>query len=168
MNRTIRGELGMTAIAISMCGVFPGVLAAGQTAPVNPSQQAGQVLRQIDDPHTGQRWLLMRDPARPGGPGRLLSVAGVSNAFRMAAAPVVPREALSPSHSSGVVIHRGDRLTVEQSTPKLDARFEAIALGDASVGSGFQARLVLRGKLVRVVALGPRRAAMAPSTAVQP
>ena len=32
----------------------------------------GNVIREIDDPHSGDRWLLLRDPNRPGGPGRLV------------------------------------------------------------------------------------------------
>src|ERR1017187_10219314 len=36
------------------------------------SGTTGQVLRVIDDPHTGARWLLVRDGIYPAGPGRLL------------------------------------------------------------------------------------------------
>ena len=29
----------------------------------------GEIVREIDDPHTGDRWLLVRDASHPGGPG---------------------------------------------------------------------------------------------------
>jgi hypothetical protein len=34
----------------------------------------GEVVREIDDPHTGQRWLLVRNGQLSGGPGHLLLV----------------------------------------------------------------------------------------------
>ena len=34
------------------------------------------MVREIDDPHTGDRWKLMRDPVHPEGPGRLVLVTG--------------------------------------------------------------------------------------------
>src|ERR1017187_626708 len=33
---------------------------------------AGRVVREIDDPHSGNHWLLIDDPNSPGGPGRMI------------------------------------------------------------------------------------------------
>jgi hypothetical protein len=37
-----------------------------------PPYSPGQLVRIIDDPSLGDRWLLIRDPNHPGGPGRLV------------------------------------------------------------------------------------------------
>ena len=34
----------------------------------------GEIVREIDDPHSGDRWLLVRDASHPGGPGLLLQI----------------------------------------------------------------------------------------------
>jgi hypothetical protein len=34
-----------------------------------------EIVREIDDPHSGDRWLLIRNARVPGGPGRLVLVS---------------------------------------------------------------------------------------------
>jgi hypothetical protein len=111
----------------------------------------GEIVREIDDPHTGGRWLLMRDPVHPAGPGRLVLAGGMRIAVPQPGAPAVepPRP----------VIHAGDRLIVEENTAVVEARLEAVALGPAGIGSPLDVRLKIGGKVVRAVALGPGRAA---------
>ena len=53
-------------------------------------------------------------------------------------------------------------MVVEEHTAVVDARLEAVALGPAAIGSPFEVRLKIGGKVVRVVALAPGRAALAP------
>lgn len=111
---------------------------------------AGEIVREIDDPHTGARWLLMRDPSHPGGPGRLLLAGGFRPGYRRnlpEAAPPRP------------VIHAGDRLIVEENTPLVESRLEGTALGPASPGLPLDVRLTIGGRVERVVAIGPGRAA---------
>ncbi len=120
-----------------------------------------EIVREIDDPHNGARWLLVRDPSHPGGPGRLLLVGG----FR-------PQNRSGPSQP-GVepprpVIRSGDRLIVEENTAVVEARLEAVALGPAVIGSPFDARLKIGGNVVRVVAVAPGRAAFQPRTETRP
>jgi flagella basal body P-ring formation protein FlgA len=57
------------------------------------------------------------------------------------------------------VIRAGDRLVVEENTAVIEARLEAVALGPAALGSSFDVRLKLGGKVARAVALAPGRAA---------
>jgi flagella basal body P-ring formation protein FlgA len=64
------------------------------------------------------------------------------------------------------IIRGGDRLVVEQNTAVIEARLEAVALGPARRGATFQARLKIGGKVVRVVALAPGRAELAPEIGV--
>jgi hypothetical protein len=136
----------------------------GLQASMNPSA-AGEIVREIDDPHTGDRWLLMRNDANPGGPGRFtLVTAGrtpASGGFAQPANPATPVR-LQP------VIRLGDRLIVEEHTAVVDARLQARALNSAALGSVFNVRLAIGGRVVRAVALGPGRAALKPETGVRP
>jgi hypothetical protein len=117
-----------------------------------------QLYREIDDPHTGDRWFLVRNHAFPGGPGRLLLVAAARNA----AGQIVRQTAVLP------VIRLGDRVTVEEHTAVVDAVLEARALRPAVLGAVFEARLAIGGRVVRVVALGPGRAALQPEMGARP
>jgi hypothetical protein len=131
-----------------------------------PQSASGEVVREIDDPHTGARWLLMRSPEHPGGPGRLVLVAQVRNSGPnrgQAGAGLGPEPlVLLP------VIRAGDRLIVEENTAVVDARLEAIALGTAAIGSALDVRLKIGGKVLRAVALAAGRAEFRPETEVRP
>ena len=118
---------------------------------------AGDVQREIDDPHLGNRWFLVRDPSRPGGPGLMVPATAGQKA-----APVRTKSAALP------VIRTGDLLIVEENTPLVEARLEAVALSPAQPGSAFNVRLVAGGKVVRAVALGQGRAVFAPEKAIRP
>lgn len=120
------------------------LLAAGVAA-----QQPQRALRAIADPSTGSRWLLSANPTHPGGPGRLVPEQG--------AAIVAPVP---------LVIRAGDRLLVIESNETVEACFDAVALEPAVQGSIFTARFTAGGDRVRVVALGPGRAALAPGPAL--
>lgn len=141
------------------------VSAAREQATLNRSP-AEELIRQIDDPHTGDRWLLMRDRTHPGGPGRLVRVAAASDVSGTNA--TAPRQSSPPEPQQLPVIHRGDHLVLEESTSRIHARFEVVALGAAFAGSPLRVRMVLGGKVVRAVALEPGRVAFAPQTEVVP
>lgn len=133
---------------------FPAAVSASDTV---------EVIREIDDPSTGDRWLLVRDWNRPGGPGRLLLLAGSPRATEAATAP--RNSAGSAGQVSALaapVIHAGDPLVVEEDTPMVEARLAATALGPAACGAAFEARLEIGGKVVRVRALGSGRASLEP------
>jgi hypothetical protein len=122
---------------------------------------ARNLVRELNDPVTGDRWLLLRDFANPGGPGRwVLSSRGASSAGVRNSGIVTG--ALLP------VIRPGDRLIVEQDSALIHARLEAVALGSAMPGAVVNVRLQIGGKVFRAVALGPGRAALEPEAGVEP
>jgi hypothetical protein len=128
------------------------------------TQVLGEVVREVADPGTGDRWLLERDPKQPAGPGRMVRIAGkedgaLSDRRGNAASGTAAGE---PAIVFGPVIHAGDRLVVEESTAVVEARLAAVALGPAKKGASLNVRLVIGGKVVRVIALGPGRVALVP------
>jgi hypothetical protein len=104
-----------------------------------------RIVRQIDDPHTGRRWLLLRDEQHPEGPGRLVLAAGPAASG--------PRPAVATP-----AIRGGDRLVVEEHTARAEAWLEAEALAPAQAGSVLFVRLRIGGKVLRARAMGPGRA----------
>lgn len=121
------------------------------------------VLRQIDDPGAHGIWLLTRDPVHPAGPGRMVWVPDrvrLQEGTGIAATGRI--EPLKP------VILAGDRVVVEEETPVVDARLRATALNPAPAGMGFNARLEIGGQVVRVIAVCPGLARLAPETGAQP
>jgi hypothetical protein len=127
-----------------------------------------KVVREIDDPDTGDRWMLMRDPVHPEGPGRLV-LAGGPGVDRAGASrqqrPVASAAGQAPGRP---VIHAGDELIVEEHTPVVETRLEAVALGPAEEGARFRARLKIGGKVVDAVAVSAGRAALWPGYEAQP
>jgi hypothetical protein len=163
--------MGLAVLAAVVASSAFGQAAGNKQAPArallsaaaeNGNPGADHVVREIDDPHTGARWLLMRDPKRPGGPGRMVLAAGMEKEGQeeRAGASSAASEELSRKVRLPV-IRAGDRLIVEENTAVVEAWLEAVALGPAPSGSPLNARLTIGGKVVRVVALGPGRAAFA-------
>jgi hypothetical protein len=127
--------------------------AVSQDAPVEGPASA---MREIDDPHSGTRWLLVKDEKHPGGPGRLMQLgrddhAGLGGSRLAEAAPI---------------IHAGDRIVVEEHNDVVDAVLEATALGPARERGEFEARLRVGGRIVRVTAIAPGRAGVVAGLAV--
>ncbi len=132
---------------------------------VNQSLEAG-VLKEIDDSCTGDRWLLVRDTDHPAGPGRLVRITRTGRLVQTGG-----QEATIPNSREGAavpVIHTGDALILEESTPLVEARLEARAMGPAVCGGEFEARLAIGGKIVRAVALGKGRAAFLAPEGMRP
>jgi len=127
----------------------------------------GEVVREIDDPHTGDRWLLLRNERVPGGPGRLIPAAAHRLAHINSSQPAA-------GNAEGIeamplpVIRAGDRLIVEEHTAVVDAVLEARALSPAVVGAGLDVRLTIGGSMVRAVATGPGRAALETGAGARP
>lgn len=124
----------------------------------------GSAIREIADPHSGDRWLLERDPAHAGGPGRLVRIASGGSGFP-AAALKPNRSAMSrTSAQCESAIHAGERVVLEEDTSLVEARLEGTALSAACAGSAVKVRLAIGGRTVRAVALAPGRAALAPQS----
>jgi len=134
------------------------VSSAPKGAPEMPARDT--ILREINDPNTGARWLLVRGSDQPGAPGRLI-MAAIPAGSSVRPAELTPAVTLP-------VIHTGDRLIVEENTALIQARLEASALGPAAVGSPLKVRLLLGGAVVRAVALGPGRASFAMAAGRRP
>ncbi len=156
---------------VGACAQTPGNAAAvpepvrvAAATPAVALDPNGEVLRQIEDPSSGDLWLLLRDRSHPAGPGRLVLARQRSNTGRAAlggtAQPLFARER--------PVIRTGDVLTVEEHTAVADTRLEAVALESAAKGGGFKARLQIGGKVVRAIAISPGRADFAPESEVKP
>jgi len=159
MKAVHAGVLGaMVLVAAVPPGAFsktPGESKAAQSDSfdrhASDRAQAGiSILREIDDPHSGARWLLLMDAHHPGGPGRLVLADAMGNT-------------LSPSRRDGKkaedhiqpVIHAGEKLILEEHSPVVDARLDAIALNPAAVGGMLRVRLVIGGSVVRALAVAP-------------
>jgi hypothetical protein len=127
-----------------------------------PAWMEDRVVREIRDPDSGACWLLMRDGAHPGGPGRLVLAEKppiVEPENQEAKNQPRSRQGAESSYASRVpVIHAGERLMVEEHTPVVEAHLEAVALGPAAIGGELNVRLRMGGKVLRAVALGPGRA----------
>lgn len=117
----------------------------------------GAILREVDDPATGNRWLLEREAGHPGGPGRLIlagsNLAKARNSLQSAGKPV-----------SSPVIRAGDALTLVAHSAVMDAELQAVALAPARAGAALRVRLKAGGKIVGAVALGPGQAEWAPGS----
>ncbi|MGD0911439.1 MAG: hypothetical protein ABR928_06055 [Terracidiphilus sp.] len=127
-----------------------------------------EIVREINDPATGDRWLLKRDAEHPAGPGRMVLVARKN---------AVPKQANSSVENAGVgfetgapatLIHAGDRLVVEEHTRLIDAVLEAVALAPAAQGGALRVRLSIGGRVVKAVAIAPGRALLSPELGEQP
>lgn len=136
---------------------------AAATAETVPTP-GGNVLREIEDPATGDLWLLLRDPSRPAGPGRLLLARQRTGSQRR----MGDARALAVPDGRRPVIHTGDVLMVEEHTPVVDARLQGVALGPAVEGAYFRVRLKIGGKVVRVMAVAPGHAVFGPESEVEP
>jgi hypothetical protein len=175
LGMALAGSLPLQSQATSAAaseGIDAGprvLLSSGGLAPAS-ALVPGQVIREIDDPFNGARWLLVRDEETPAGPRRLLLVESGRNSLRQLkavgtlvhGAPGVEPALFRP------VIRAGDRLVVEENTAVVEARLEAVALGPAAVGSPLEVRLRIGGRVVRAVALAPGRAALAAQTEGRP
>jgi hypothetical protein len=174
----------LAAWAAVPCAQPPTASAAVSSTTAVPASSSGNVMREIDDPHTGEHWLLLRDPSHPGGPGRLVPAADSRSANSLPAnshRDSAPKEKLAKDESLDLrekpaaqpverklevpgssrlqpVLRAGDSLIVEEHTAILDAQWEAVALNPAAAGSVLQVRLKIGGKIVIAIATGPGRA----------
>jgi hypothetical protein len=169
----------MALVALAIATMIQGQTASAQTpqpaartvllssGPASiPQDDLTRVVREIDDPHNGTRWLLMRNPDHPSGPTVLVMVSVTADGTQQ-------RKPDGPTSVSGAqpllpVIRAGERLVVEESSPAVEARLEAVSLGPAAIGSPLDVRLKIGGKVMRAVALGPGRAALLAKTKVLP
>jgi hypothetical protein len=127
-----------------------------------------EIMREIDDPATGDRWLLERDAQHPGGPGRMNLIAQ----GKMSPAPIKSSvESVRRELETGAtppLIRAGDHLIVEEHTRLLDAVLEAIALSPARAGESFRVRLSIGGRVMNAVLVSPGHAMFSPDSGDRP
>ena len=117
------------------------------------------ILREIKDPYSPARWVIIRNVLNPAGPALIAAEDDHAQT--------------GPSSKTGkrtpsAVIHAGNHIVVEEHTTAAESYLEAIALGAAEVGAALNVRLKIGGKVVRAVAIAPGRAALAPSREAKP
>ena len=163
--RSIAAMMRCGRLAAGGCvlAVLPPVAAYAQMFSTAPDAGA-VVVREIDDPGTGNLWRLVRDPQRPAGPGRMMLAApsgGEDGGRRAVASRTAPA-------SARPIINAGQEIEIDEQTAVVHARLEAEALEPARQGAAFRARLKMGGALVRAVAVAPGHAVFAPPSEVQP
>lgn len=156
---------GLAGAACLAAGQTPGPVQVGPSvhplhdlAPTR-SCVSDRVLREIKDPSSGARWFILHDASHPAGPGRMLPASDFAAAGSGSA---------SAANEPPDVIHRGDRVVVEEHTDAAESYLESVSLGGAPAGSAFEVRLKIGGKVVRAVAMAPGRAVLMPSRRAQP
>ncbi len=159
-------SMGRRLKASRILGCLASLVAIFAVAQVRGADGAGttkkpQAVRVIQDPHTGMRWLLERTPENPAGPGRMVPLPHGQTAEETSVNSGSDQAQVTSVATP--VIRAGDRLVVEEHSAVVDARLEAVALGQAVKGASFNVRLSIGGKLVRAIAVGPERAVFAPS-----
>ena len=152
-----RAKAAFPTLLMVFCAT--AALAQGVRAP--QAQTQTKAIRVIRDPHTALQWLLESDPARPGGPGRIVLLGNQKSSQPESSNIVngiVNEIAKSGQNVSSAVIRCGDRLVVEENSAVVEARLEAVALNSAIQGAELRVRLAIGGKILRVIAIGPGRA----------
>jgi hypothetical protein len=158
---------GMTAVQAKVLGtmvlsvaILPG--AFGQIAVRPVSSRGGSlkssaanlplastsIVREINDPHSGVRWLLLVNTLHPGEPGRLVRADTVRSEVTQPKVAGQTAPALLQ-----LVIHAGERVLLEEHSQVVDARLDAIALNPAAIGGVVRVRLVIGGRVVRSLAV---------------
>ncbi len=101
-----------------------------------------EITREMKDPCLGLRWHLIVDRAHPGWPARLVvadsagltTQTGQNQAGRNQTIVSPNQPGGEVNGSRAVIIHSGERITVDQQSKILHARFHAIALESATAG----------------------------------
>ena len=154
MNAIFSIGWAIAAVASGASALLPQASLSGDGAPVGDAVR-GSLVREMDDPSTGNRWLLERDLKHPGGPGRLVLATGSRADLAKGENGV---SSVGEAISAVPVIRAGDAVTLVAHTAVMDAQLEAVALAPAAAGAAFPARLKIGGRVVQAIALGARRA----------
>jgi hypothetical protein len=119
---------------------------------VDPALASTSIVREINDPHSGARWLLLVNALHPGVPGRLVRADTVLGQF-----PLPKAAGRNVTAIAQPVIHAGERVILEEHSEVVDARLDAVALNPAAIGGAVRVRLVVGGHVVRSFVLGEGR-----------
>lgn len=149
----MRGWAGL-GLGILLAGGLAGTAVAQSAPAAPPSEPETRIfVRDLVDPASGEHWHLYRGTG--AGPGRLVRIDSTSALEQQV--PTAARPLL--------VVHAGDPVIVEEHTPVMDLRLEAIALRSAAVGSELTVRLKYSGQIVHVKAVDSRLTIILPAGA---
>lgn len=138
-------------------------------ASASDSQRAiEEIVREIDDPATGDRWLLKRNAQDSAGPGRMVLLARKNTLPAPAVNSAGSARGGVEAGDSLALFRAGDHLIVEQHTRLIDAVLDAIALSPAREGESFRARLSIGGRVVKAIAVAPGHAILLPDSGARP
>lgn len=157
----------MRVLYSGLGGLFGLVLAsaaAGQAVAKPPGPAPSVALREIDDPHSGARWFLVKAEEHPGGPGRLIQFLVPLNPGEPGGPAPAPAMAAIKRQIVMPIVRAGDRVLVEEHTERVDAVLEAVALGPAAESGLLQARLKVGGRVVSAIAVAPGRVRLSAGT----
>jgi hypothetical protein len=138
--------LASAAACFAQAALRPASLVSSSVSGPSRTSLAGlgPIRSDIFDPCLGKRWELAVDPLHPAGPWRMVLVDSGPEPSVPANVVRAASSALPDPSSPGFpapAIRAGDRVTVEQRTAWLQARFTAVALESAGVGASFRVRL---------------------------
>jgi hypothetical protein len=181
MPRNIRTRTRLILVAISLAnGVVCGSgrcqsqmgrfsLASARSRAVD-AKDPSAIIREIDDPSTGVRWALERDPTHPGGPGLLRQMQGSPVRASSPGQTSKPGQTCNPGQTSSreqvgapprmPEIRAGDRIMIEEESATATVHLVGVAVGPASIGSDMLIRLFPGGSVLHAVAQGPGRATL--------
>ncbi len=151
-------------------GAIVGAAVARGAPPVSSAEYRGSsVVRRIDDPQAGLRWLLLKNTRNPAGPGRLVP-ASVENVKPGAERVHRPTAGMLRAYASRQipVIRAGDALVVEDESAVARIRLEGIAMMPAAAGANLKVRLKVGGQTINATALGPGHAWLSAQFVGQP
>ncbi len=148
LSRAVLGA-GISVCTATASGA-PPLLAASAGSNVVTDTLRHAATREIEDPGTGNRWLLVPNAAHPGGPGRLVLVERGAVEHGVPATVAEEHEAAD----ARPVIEAGDVIVLEANTTEMDAELEAVALSPARAGAEFLVRLKIGGRVLQAIALG--------------
>ena len=161
VHAKVLGEMilagAILSVAFAQTAGRPTPSQAGSFKPpaADPNIASTSIVREINDPHSGVRWLLLVNALHPGEPGRMVRADTFRGEFQKPKAAGQKAPALFQ-----LAIHAGERVIVEEHSQVVDARLDAVALNPAAVGGVVRVRLAVGGRVVRALAVDTGRVAL--------
>lgn len=128
------------------------------------SETRYHALREIEDPSTHERWLLIRDLHHSAGPALLVRQSQISGCTFLASGTMNSGSGFEVRMRPLPVIHAGDRVILSEHTKISDAELEATALEPAALGDLVRVRLKFSGFTLLAIAAAQGRATLTHET----
>jgi hypothetical protein len=151
-------------------GVFPPVFAESAAETRTERACSVQILnarsnggvrdgQATEDPASGIRWRVAKDPSHPEWPARLVKVSDRASCGHWSAGPLTTQERrVTVGAAQRPIVRPGDSIVVSQDTRAVNAEFDATALSNGWPGDSIKVRLRFGGKVMRVKVTAPGRA----------